>query len=98
MQRHRVVALHVAGAIEQHDVTTPGSVKDGTPGVGLAVQLGEIPAPQLQPATGIMAGPAAERIAGRHFLQPAVQKQSFLLQPARPRTVHVACPCTQYNR
>src|SRR3990172_3182520 len=65
-----------------------GSLQNGAPDLGPAIQFNKIPATKLFPLLWVVAEPAAQGIAGGHLLEPAIQLQSFSLHPPRPKAVH----------
>lgn len=74
-ERHGVVVLGVAGAVQQDDVAGGHGVGELPPGKWAFVELGEVPSPELLPAVWIVAEPPAELMAGTRVRDPVGELQ-----------------------
>src|SRR4051794_18265746 len=68
-----VVVLPVPGGVEEDDVALCGRGPQRRPGLGVGVELGDVPAAELRPPGRVVAEPPAQLVAGRGVPEPAVQ-------------------------
>lgn len=87
-QRDGIVVLNVPGAEQQGDRASRCRIEDRSQRCRALVQLGTVSTLKLPPPGRIVFEPAAQIIAGRSVLEPAIETQGFFLHAARPKPIH----------
>src|SRR5215472_2733322 len=80
--------LFVASAVYESHASARHRHSNRVDGFGVALQLGEIPAPEFGPFLRIVRKPSPQPIAGSDVLKPGVDFQFGLLDASRPQTLH----------